>query len=83
MTWRYKLSKAEELENYKELLQLWRKAEMGVATGQSYTIGNRTLTRVDADIILQRIEYYEKKIRLLEKGKSGGIRLQRVTPLDC
>ncbi len=76
------MSRAEELAYNKEMLKLWQDAERAVAGGQSYTVAGRTLTRVDADTILNRIGYYQNKIRLLEKRRSGGIRLQRVHTLD-
>ncbi len=76
------MSRAEELTYNIEMLKLWQDAERAVAGGQSYTVGGRTLTRVDADTILNRIEYYQKKIRLIKKGSTGGIRLQRVHTFD-
>lgn len=76
------MTRREEIEQNKELLKLWLEAEKAVATGQSYSIGNRTLTRVDAKTIIERIEYYEKRIKALESGKQGGIRFKRAVIYD-
>lgn len=54
---------------------LWLMADQKVASGQSYTIEDgglrRTLTRADAGIIAQRLDYWERKIDSLEKANSG------------
>lgn len=76
------MSRAEALKHNKEMLDLWRNAEKAVAGNQSYTIAGKTLTRVDADVIFERVSHYEKKVRQLESGKSGGIRFQRTITLD-
>jgi hypothetical protein len=65
-------------------LELWYKAEEALITqgyAQSYTIGNRTLTKIDAGIIAKMIDELEKKC--LKLGHRGYIRLKRVVPRDC
>lgn len=71
------------LTKTKERLLLWYAAEEALLVNgvQSYTIGNRTLTRVDAQIIYDQIEKLEKKCLKYERG--GAIRTQRVVPRDC
>ena len=39
-------------------LAAWVAADLATATGQSYSIGNRTLTRVDAEEIRNNINYW-------------------------
>ena len=39
-------------------LDQWLAADLAVAGGQSYTIGNRSLTRADADTIRTQIQFY-------------------------
>lgn len=66
-------------EQAEELLELWVKAEKAVATGQSYSIGGRSLTRADAKDITDKIKFYSKLCNQLERG---GKRVQRVFPND-
>ena len=46
------------LESAQKHLDIWMKAEMTVATGQSYTIGKRSLTRANLTEIRNAIEYW-------------------------
>ncbi len=39
-------------------LDVWLAADLAVANGQSYTIGNRSYTRVDAPTIRSQIQFY-------------------------
>ena len=45
------------LEAAKENLQMWIEAQSAVATGQSYKIGTRSLTRASLSDILKMIRY--------------------------
>ena len=49
---------------------MWLAAEEKVAMGQSYTIGNRTLTRVNASEIAKNIELWAERLERAE-GKTG------------
>lgn len=51
-------------------LDMWLAAEEKVATGQSYTIGNRTLTRVNASEIAKNIELWAERLERVS-GKTG------------
>ena len=72
----------------KELCQkkmnTWLAAEEAVATGQSYQIGTRTLTRADLKQIREELEYWGKKLAEAEaEEKSGGRnRMYRFLPRD-
>jgi hypothetical protein len=46
-------------------LALWLTASEKVAKGQSYTIGDRSLTRADARAIQQQIDYWDRKCQEL------------------
>lgn len=51
-------------------LDMWLAAEEKVAMGQSYTIGNRTLTRVNASEIAKNIELWAERLERVS-GKAG------------
>lgn len=53
-------------------LDAWYKAELAVSTGQSYTIGSRSLTRANLKEIRGQIAYWEKRI-----GAMQGVRRRR------
>ncbi len=55
-------------------------AETAVLQSQSYTIGNRTLTRANLSHIESKIDELEKKLIKLDRG--GGIRVQKVVFRD-
>lgn len=55
----------------------WMAADTAVATGQSYSIAGRTLTRANADEIRQNITYWNSMAKSLDRG---GIRVRGVTP---
>lgn len=75
------------LEYARRMLLRWMEAEEAVATGQSYTIdvggSVRTLTRVNAAEIRERIEYWETRVAELEAGQEsrrGRINIGRIIP---
>lgn len=54
-------------------LNLWLDAEEKVATGQSYQIGNRMLTRADLKQIRDQMEYWAGKLQEAEaESRTGG-----------
>lgn len=67
------------LETAQKHLDIWMEAEMTVATGQSYTIGSRTLTRANLTEIRNAIEYWNGKVHNLEnlKQRRGRNRIKR------
>ena len=57
----------------KKKLNTWLAAEEAVATGQSYQIGSRMLTRADLKQIREEMEYWAAKLAKAEaEEKSGG-----------
>ncbi|MCP3943235.1 MAG: hypothetical protein GY710_17350 [Desulfobacteraceae bacterium] len=56
------------LNRINEKIALWEAADDAVSQGQSYTIGSRQLTRVDAMVIEKKLDsLYAEKDRI-EKG---------------
>lgn len=73
---------SERLTKVSERLALYYAAETAILGGaQSYSIGNRTLTRADLKAIADRIKTLEKQEMKLING--GAIRLQRVLPRNA
>lgn len=66
----------------REMLDLWLEAEKAVATGQSYKIGTRQLTRADLGDIASRIEYWRNELDSLEDGRGRGCKVFRGVPRD-
>ena len=60
-------------------LDLWIAADTTVANGQSYSIGNRSLTRADAEEITSKIKFWSG---LVTKLSRGGATARRVVPRD-
>lgn len=65
-------------------LNIWLAAEEAVATGQSYQIGTRMLTRADLKQIREEMEYWGKKLAEAEvESKTGGRNaMYRFVPRD-
>lgn len=58
-------------------LSSWLSASTAVASGQSYTIGDRSLTRANAREIQEMIQFWETKVQNLTRG---GIKVYGATP---
>ncbi len=54
-------------------LDQWLAADLAVATGQSYSIAGRALTRVDTSTIRDQIAYWQRTVDALA-GKAAGAR---------
>ena len=55
-------------------LDSWLEADAAVASNQSYTINNRTLTRANAKEIRDNIDYWDgmvQKLTVRETGRRG------------
>ncbi len=70
------------LERIEELLEAWVNAYEKVSRGESVTMGNRSLTRADADVCMRQINRLEKMRRERKAGIAGGQRV-RVARFDC
>lgn len=72
------------LEIAKRHLDEWLEAELAVTTGQSYTIGSRSLSRASLAEIRNAIDYWAGKVAQLENLQKTGGRgtVRRVIPRD-
>ena len=59
-------------------LASWLAADTAVATGQSYSISGRALTRADALEIRNNIKFWNDMVKSL--GGTGGMTIKVVTP---
>lgn len=53
-------------------LELWLEAEEAVATGQSYQIDDRRLTRADLYDVRKEVEFWEGKLAAAEAEEQHG-----------
>jgi len=53
-----------------------------IASGQSYTIGSRTLTRANLAEVRKAFAEYDQLVDSLSAGKRGGIPVRRIMPRD-
>ena len=60
-------------------LQVWLAADLALAEGKELRIGSRTLTRVDAAEVKERIAFWQREVSRLS-GQSR--RFRRVVPID-
>lgn len=70
------------LEMATQYLDAWRAAELAISTGQSYTIGTRSLTRVNMTEVRKQIAYWENQIDMIVNRRRGGARAVRIVPRD-
>lgn len=69
------------LESYRTRLSAYLLAEQAILGGaQSYSIGNRSLSRADLEWISKQITRLTADILLLQRGNK--IKIQRVVPRD-
>jgi len=64
----------------KEHLQAWLEADLALATGKEYTIGNRRLTRANVQEVKDRINFWRNEVARLENRPRR--RAYRVIPRD-
>lgn len=70
------------IEEARAKLHMWLEAEAAVATGQSYKIGSRSLTRASLSDIRQQINFWRNEVAKLESGRGSGARVMRAVPRD-
>ena len=69
-----------QLERAEKHLEAWYAAELAVSTGQSYSIGSRSVTRVNLPEIRKQITFWQREVSRLN-GK-GNRRVFRAVPRD-
>lgn len=72
----------EQLQKLRNRLKLYYEAEEKILNGQSYTIGDLTLTRADLGKVTSKIEELEVKISVLEKRGTTKRKVARIIPTD-
>ena len=72
--------KKKKLEFHNAALEKLRDAYIALVDGgvQSYTIGSRSLSKLDIAKIMEEIKYHEKEISGLESELNGGRRRKAV-----
>jgi hypothetical protein len=72
------------LEEAQAGLAAWKAAVAGLATSQSYTIGQRTLTRVELSEAREMVGYFAGIVDQLTPGSSTspGVRVMRAVYRD-
>ena len=61
------------LEEARQELELWKEAKRAAATGKSYQMGSRQLTRYDLSEIDKQIAFFAKAVEALASGTGGGL----------
>lgn len=65
-------------EELHDLLAAWKAAYKAAATGKSYTIQGRTLTRYDLPEIRKQLAYLENELATLNGGRGSRRVIMRV-----
>lgn len=76
---RYTLAEAQQHH------EAWKKAELVLATGQSYSIAGRSLTRANLADVMNQIRYWQKQIDEIQAETMGRRRpgnQRRYVPVD-
>ena len=68
----------EALADYK----LWKDAERALATGASYTIAGRSVTRIGNDVIQANLRKYGRIVDEFENGGKKRSRMRGITTFD-
>lgn len=70
------------LEEAQAALVVWKAALTALASSQSYTIGTRSLTRVDLAEAREMVGYFSGLVKKILCGIGGGVRAIRAVPRD-
>lgn len=61
-------------------LELWKEAKRAAATGQSYKMGSRELTRYNLSEINRQIDAFAETVRVLSSGRVGPVKVRARQP---
>ena len=67
------------LETAEAKLATWLAAEDAVASGQSFSVAGRSVTRADLGAIRDSINHWDGQVKRLSRGGNGGIRVRGIT----
>ena len=68
------MAAVQSLSQAQESLRMWVKARDALASGSSYSIGGRTLTRQDSDVVEGNIQRLHNTVLALEAKALGHVR---------
>lgn len=77
------MPESTELELAQIQLDAWRQASLDSATGKSYMIGGRALTRWSPHEIIEMINKWQVEVDRLKAGQSSHMSLFRMSPGDA
>jgi len=63
-----------------DMLTRYIAAEEAILRGQSYTIGNRALTRANLSVVTRERKYWQQMVENLQQ--TGSMRVRRFVPRD-
>jgi len=52
-------------------LDAWEAADLAIASGKEYSIGNRSLTRVDAEEVRNQLTYWRREVKTAAASAAG------------
>ncbi|CDN41447.1 DUF6148 family protein [Paenibacillus sp. P22] len=73
------------LETAQTHLSSWLAAELAISTGQSYTIGTRSLTRANLKDVREAVRYWQGQVLACQRAAAGlrpASRVRRYVPTD-
>lgn len=73
------------LETAQMHLNSWLAAELAISTGQSYTIGTRSLTRANLKDVREAIQFWQRQVLHCQRAALGlrpASRVRRYVPTD-
>ncbi len=66
------------LDDAQAQYDVWLKADTAISKGQSYSVDGLSLSRVDASMITQKLNFWQKKINEIidqDSGRQSGVLL--------
>lgn len=70
------------LAKAQKLLDAWIAADLALASGQTASVGQVTVTRADATSVAKSIAFWRREVERLTAGRTSGARIVRVVPRD-
>lgn len=64
----------QQIGDVRAEIELWLKARAALASGQSYSIGGRTLTRQDLETVNSMLTQLDRTLKALEAAAAGQVR---------
>lgn len=72
---------SSELDNAKEMVELWREALKAAAAGnKSYTVNGRSIMRYSLAEIRKEFNYWQAEVDRITIGMTSQVRVSRIIP---